>query len=118
MKRIAAGLRCQVDDSSVEAAELRRGTIALDLEFLNRVHVGKERDLPGFRLQNRDAVKEILVGAWAAAVDARQWRGRRWRHGHAGDQARERDEAQAIQWQIYDLPVIDHVPEPRGFTAK
>src|SRR5687767_7127876 len=112
MKRITACLRCQVDDSSVEPAELCREAVALDLELLDRVDVGKERDLPGLRLQDRDTVEQIFVGAWAAPVDARQWRGGWWRHSHAGDQARERDEAAAIQWQPYDLPVIDDVSKP------
>ena len=117
-KRIAPGLGRQVDDPAVEAAELGGRAVAFDLELLNRVDVRKERDLPGLGLQHRDAVEQILVGAGPAAVDARQrGRGRR-RHRHAGRQARERDEAPAVERQVDDLPVVDDVAEPRGFAAQ
>ncbi len=74
---VAAGLGRQVDDAAVEAAELGRRAVALDLELLDGVDVRKERHLAGLGLQHRDAVEQIFVGARPAAVDARQRRSRR-----------------------------------------
>ena len=77
---------------------------------------GKERDLAGLGLQHRDAVEQVLVGARPAAVDARQRRGRRQRD--AGDQAGEGDEAAAVQRQVDDLPVVDHLSETGAFRPQ
>jgi len=58
------------------------------------------------------ATSEGVRLRWPSPVDAREWRcGRRW-HSDARDQACERDEAPAIQWQVDDLPVIDDVSKP------
>ena len=62
VQRIAARLGRQVDDAAVEAPEFGGRAVALDLELLDGVDVRKERDLAGFRLEDRDAVEEILVG--------------------------------------------------------
>ena len=60
-KLVGAGFRRQVDDTPIESAELRRRTVALDLEVLNRIDVGKKRDLAGLRLKHGNAVEEILL---------------------------------------------------------
>ena len=106
---IGARLRRQVDDATVEAAEFSRRTVRLDLEFLNGVDVREERHLPRLRLQHRDAVDEILVGAGTAAVDARQRRVRRQRH--ARHEPGQRDEVSAVQRQRRDRLVLYDLPE-------
>ena len=55
---IGAGARRQVNHPPIEAAELRRRTVALDLEFLNRVDDRQVRHLAGLRLEHGDAVKQ------------------------------------------------------------
>src|SRR5688572_11408115 len=94
---VAPRFRRQVDDAAVEASELGRRAVALGPELLDRVYVGEERDLSRLGLEHRDAVEEILVGPRPSAVDARQRSGGRWRYRHAGRQARQRDEAPAVQ---------------------
>ena len=116
VKRVRAGLGRQVDDAAVEAAELGGRAVALDLELLNRVDDREERDLAGLRLQHRDAVEQILVGARPAAVDARQLRVGRQRH--AGRERRQRDEGAAVQRQLHDLLVLDDVAEAGGLGAQ
>jgi hypothetical protein len=69
---VAAGLGGQVDDAAIEAAELGGRAVAFDLELLNRIDVGEERHLAGLRLQDGDAVEEILVGPRTSAIDARE----------------------------------------------
>jgi hypothetical protein len=118
VKRIAAGLRREIDNAAVEAAELGRRAVALDLEFLDGVDVGKERHLPGLRLQHGNAVEQILVGARPSAIDARKRRRRRGRHGDAGHERRERDEAAAVERQIDNLPVVDDVAKPGCVAAQ
>ena len=115
---VLAGLRRQVDDAAVEAAELGRRAVALDRELLDGVDVGEERDLARLRLEHRDAVEEIFVGARAPAVDPRQrGRGRR-RDGDTRSQAGQRDEAAAVERQIDDAPLVDHVAEAGGLAAQ
>ena len=115
-KCIGPRLCRQVDHATVEAAELRGRTIALDLELLNRVDVWKERHLPGLRLQHRNPVEEVFVGARPAAVDARQRRRGRRRHRHARHEAREGDEAPAVEREIDDPAVIDDMAKTRGLA--
>ena len=70
MDRIGAGARGDVDDASVEAAKLRGRVAGFDRELFDVVEDGEESNLAGFGLQRGDAIVEIFVGAWAAAVDA------------------------------------------------
>ena len=79
---------------------------------------GKERHLPRLGLQHRDAVEQILVGARPSAVDARQRRRGRRRQRHARHQARQRDEAPAVERQVDDSAVVDDVAESRGLAAQ
>jgi hypothetical protein len=112
--RVGTGLRGEVHDPSIESPELRRWTVALDLELLNGIDDWVERDLAGLRLQHGDAVEQILVRARSAAVDAWQHRIRRQRDPRR-DRG-ERDEEAAVQRQPRDLFVLDHGPEAcRGF---
>ena len=69
---VGAGAGGDVDDAAVEAAELGGDVVGFDGEFLNVVEDGEEGDLAGLGLQGGDAVVEVLVGAGAAAVDARE----------------------------------------------
>ena len=85
----------QVDDAAVEAPELGRRRAGDDLELLDRVDDREVRDRTGLRLQDRDAVVEILVDARPPAVEARKRRTRRQRH--AGYQGHERQVAPAVQ---------------------
>ena len=107
----------QVDHAAVEAAELGRRAVALDLELLDRVDDRKERDLARLGLQHRDAVEEVLVRARPAAVDARQLRVRRQRD--AGRERRERDEGAAVQRQLRrPARCSTTVPEAGGLGAE
>lgn len=72
VKGVAAGARRQVHHTAIEAAKLRRRTVALDLEGLNGIDDWKVRDLPRFRLQHRNAIEQVLVRPRPAAVDARE----------------------------------------------
>ena len=112
---VAARPGREVDDTAVEPPELRRRTVALDLEFLDGIDVRKERDLPGLRLQHRDPVEQIFVGARPATVDARQLGS--GRQGHRRDQTGQGDETAAVEREIDDLAVVDHLAESRGLTA-
>ena len=71
---VAAGLPDHHHGAAVRSAVLRRVGVDVELELLHRVDDRIERDLAGFRLQDADAVVQVLVGARAAAVDARQQR--------------------------------------------
>ena len=113
---VGAGLRGQVHHAAIETSELGRRAVRFDLEFLDRVDVGKERHLARLGLEHRDAVEQIFVGARPAAVDAGKRRARRQR-----DPRREpgqRDEAAAIQRQVYNLSVIYDLTEPGAAAAE
>ena len=65
----------QIDDAPVEAAELGRRTVALDLELLDRIDVREEGDLTGFRLHTEMPSKRyslvrgrplVILGSGAA----------------------------------------------------
>ena len=84
-----------IDDASVEAAELGGDVVGFDGEFLDVVEDGEEGNLSGFGLEGGDAVVEILVGAWASAVDARkQGSGRKF---DAGGERSELHEVAGIE---------------------
>src|SRR4029450_12325624 len=100
VKLIGPGPGRQVDDAAVETPELRWRAVGFDLELLNRIHIWKECHLPGLRLQDRDAVEQMLVGPGPSAVDARERRRRGWRKRDARDEAGERDEATAVEREI------------------
>src|SRR5688572_7994369 len=100
-KHVGARLGREVDDPSVEAPELRRRTVRLDSELLNRVDGRKVGDLPRLGLQHGNAIEQILVGAWTTAVDARQLRRRRQRHARC--ERCQPDEAAAVQREAIDL---------------
>ena len=71
---VGAGARGYVNDAAVEAAELGGDVVGLDGELLDVVEDGEEGHLAGLGLEGGDAVVEVLVGARAAAVDAREER--------------------------------------------
>ena len=117
-KRVRPGPGRQVHHATVEAAKLGGRTVRLDLELLNGVDVRKEGDLTGFGLEDRNAVEQVFVGARPSPVDSRERRRGRWGHGHAWRQARERDEAPAVERQVDNFPVVDDVAKRRCFAAK
>ena len=80
METVAAGLRGQVDDATVEPSEFRRRAVALDLEFLDRVDDRKERHLTGLRLKDGNTVEQVLVRSRPSAVDPGQLGVRGQRH--------------------------------------
>jgi hypothetical protein len=106
----------QVHDTAIEPPEFCRWAVGFDLEFLDRVDVRKERHLSRLGLQHRDPVEQILVRARPAAVDARQRRAGRQRHSRR--QPSQRNEAAAIQRQVYNLSVIYHLTESGTGAAK
>ena len=116
VEAIRAALGREIDDAAVETAEFRRRTVRFDLEFLDRVDDRKIGDLSRFRLQDRNAIEEILVRPWTPAIDAWQLRigGKR----DTGCQARERDEGPPVQRQLHDVPFLDDRPETGGLGAQ
>ena len=115
MKGIAARFGGEIDHAAIEPAELGGWTVALDLEFLDRINDRVERHLPGLRLQYGNTVEEIFVRARPSAVDARQDGIRR--QGDARGDACEHDEQPAVQWQPHDLFVLDNRSEARGLPS-
>ena len=113
---VGAGLGRQIDHPTVEAPELRRRTVGLHLEFLDGVDHRQEGDLSRFRLQNRNPVEQIFVGAGAPAVHARELRVGRQRD--AGRERGEGDERPAVQRQLHDLWVLDDHSQARGLRAQ
>lgn len=105
----------QVDDTAVEPPELRGWAVRLDSKFLDAVDVRKERDLPRFGLEDRDAIEDVFVGAGATAVDAGQ--GRSGSKCDAGRQRRESDEAAFLQRQLADLLLRHHLAQPRALVG-
>ena len=101
MEDVGAGLRRQVDDATVEPAELGRRAVRFDLEFLDGVDDREERDLARLRLHHRDAIEQIFVGARPAAVDSRELRCRR--QSDARRERCQRDEAPPVERQRDDL---------------
>src|SRR4029079_6587202 len=61
VKSVASGLRGQFDDAAVEAPELRRRTVAFDLELLDGVDVREERHLSRVRVEETRAVHARTV---------------------------------------------------------
>ena len=116
MKGVRASLRGEVHDAAVEPSELGGWTVGLDLEFLDGVDVRKERHLAGLRLEDGHTVEEVFVRPRAPAVDARQRRAG-WQCD-AGHEARERDEAAAVQREVDDLARVDDLPEGRSRAAE
>ncbi len=113
---IRAGLGGQIYHAAVEPAELGGGTVALDLEFLNRVDDGEVRHLTGLGLQHGDAVEQVFVGARPPAVDARQLGIRGQRDSRC--ERREHDERPAVQGQLHDLLVLHDGAEAGRFRPK
>jgi hypothetical protein len=111
VKRVAARLGGEVDDAAVEPPELGGRTVALDLEFLNRIDHRVVRHLSRLRLQHRDAIEEILVGSRSSAVDARQHG--IGRQGDARNDGREHDEQAPVQRQLHHVLVLDDRSEAR-----
>ena len=70
MKRVASSPGRQVHDAAVESTEFGRRTVTLDLEFLNGINDGKERNLLRLGLEDGNPVEQIFVGPGPAAVDA------------------------------------------------
>src|SRR5436190_802586 len=91
---IAAGLRRQIDDTSIKPAEGRRRIIGLHVELANGINDWKEGHLPGLRLQNAYAVVKIFVRAWAAPAQSRQCRP--GRQCDPGSQSNQIDEGAAV----------------------
>ena len=117
LERVAVHLararsRRQIHDAAVEASELRRRAVALDLELLDGVDDRKERDLPGLGLEHRNAVEQVLVRTRPAAVDTRQLRAGRQRD--AQHERRQRNERAAVQRQPLDL----HLFHDRAKTGR
>ena len=92
---VRSGAGGEIDDSTIEAAELSGHVVGLDVELLDIVDDGKEGDLAGLRLQGGDAIEKIFVGAWAATVDARQ-KSSGWKRD-AGGEGCELDEVASIE---------------------
>ena len=115
VKRVAARFGGEIHHTAVEAAELGGRAVALDLELLDGVDDRVERHLARFRLQHRNAVEEILVGARPSAVDAGQDGIRR--QGDARSDGGEHDEQAAVQRQLHDLFMLDDRPKAGGFGA-
>ena len=115
---VRPGLEGGVDHRAAGAAELRRVVAGLDLELLDRVHVGVERGLASVVAVVVDAVEQVVVLAAARAVH----------HegrvdvavaplGGADDPARqggEVDVVAAVQGQSHDLPRVDDLAQRRG----
>ena len=70
MDGIGSRPRGQVHDSPIEAPEFRTHRIGFHVEFLDIIDDGEERHLARFRLQSRDSIEQVLIGARTAAVDA------------------------------------------------
>src|SRR5262249_47094656 len=87
-----------------------------DLELLDGVDHREVRHLPRLRLQDGDAVVEILVRARPPAVDARQHG--IGRQGDARDDGGEHDEQPAVERQLDDLLVFDDGPQARGLSPQ
>ena len=116
MKGVAPRLGREVDHAAIETAELGGRAVALDLELLDGVDDRAVRELTGLRLEHRNAVEEILVGARPAAVDTGQ--DRIGGQGDARCDGGEHDEEAAVQGQLHDLFVLDDGAEARGFGAQ
>ena len=113
-QRAGAGLGRDLHDAAVEAAVLGRRAVALDGDLLNRVGVGEECHLARLRLENRDAIEQILIRARPPAVDAWQRRTRRKRH--ARGEAGKRDDVASVERQCDGHAAVDHLAEGRCVT--
>ena len=70
MDSVGAGTGCYVDHATVEAAKLRGHIIGFDGELRDIVKDREEGDLTGFGLKCGDAIVDVLIGPWAATVNA------------------------------------------------
>src|SRR5262249_58691482 len=61
VERVRACFGGEIAAPAVEAAELGRRAVALDLELLHRVDDRKVRHLAGLGLKHGDAVEQVLV---------------------------------------------------------
>jgi hypothetical protein len=103
--------RAEVDDAAVEAPELRRRDVGHHLELLDGVDDREVGHRSGLGLQDGDAVVQVLVDAGPPAVEARE--GGPGRERHARNQRHQREEAAAVQRELQDEAVGDHLAQAR-----
>ncbi len=115
VERVAARFGGEIHHAAVEPAELCGRAVALNLELLNGVDNRVVRDLARLRLQDGDAVEQILVRARPAPVDAGQHGVRR--QGYTRCDGGERDEQTAVQRELDDLFMFDNRTQARAFPS-
>src|SRR5688500_6393334 len=105
MKLVRSGLVVDHDHAAVGSAVFGRVTVRFNAEVLNCIDNRKVGHLSRFRLENADAVVNVLAHPWTASVDSRQ-SGRRRKHDAWGKR-NQGDKVSAVKRQRHDLLLLD-----------
>ena len=117
---VGAGLGDEIDRAAARHAEFGGERVGLHAKFLHRVDVGHNRVFVALRQRRRSAVHQHGIRSALAAVDAdaRQVEIARVEEGRcqkcdARGQPRQFERVAAIQRQLANARVVDHVTERR-----
>src|SRR5205823_3782717 len=105
-KLIAPGFPDHHNSPAIGPPVFGRIRVNVQLELRYSINDGIVHHLTGLRLQNANAVVDVLVGSWAAAVDAGQYRSTAGQR-HSWRECDERDKIASVQGQRAYLVLFD-----------